>query len=89
MDAAFSPDSQVIALYGEGYTYSMIRFEPVYMVGLPEWSRRTDCSWSAIIFYLAIEPTFGQFCRKEVQHHDSKNDWQVWNRQWRKTQQSS
>ena len=27
-----------------------------------------------IIFCLAIEPTLGHFCRKEVQHHDSKNN---------------
>lgn len=40
VEAAFSPDSQVIALYGEGYTYPPMRFEPMYMDGLLEWSRR-------------------------------------------------
>ncbi len=40
VEAAFSPDSQVIALYGEGYTYPPMRFEPVYLDGLLDWSRR-------------------------------------------------
>jgi hypothetical protein len=40
VDAAFSPDSQLIALYGEGYIYPPMRFEPVYLDGLLNWSRR-------------------------------------------------